>query len=186
MKPSSIAGALVAALLTTPASAADWRMVPDRSHLEFVARYSGNELPGEFRVFDVALRFDAAAPADGRLSVTVDVASADMGDDDLNEAVVGPVWFDAGNFASARFDSEDIVAREPDGFAARGELVLKGARLPVTVPFTWRLDGETAAMRGMVILRRLDFGIGTGSWESTDEVANEVCVRFDVVLVGAD
>ncbi len=157
-------------------------MDTESSRLEFVASYTGSDMPGTFRQFDVALRFDPADPAAGRLSVSVDVTSADMGDADMNEAVTGEIWFDVARFATARFDSTEIARRESGGFEAAGTLELKGVSRPVSVPFTWQQDGARGSMRGELVLQRLDFGIGSGSWTATDEVAGEVRVRFDVAF----
>lgn len=168
--------------LGATATAAEWAMDPAQSRLEFIASYTGSDLPGAFREFDVELGFEPADPADARLVVTVNVASADMGDADMNEAVAGEIWLAAALFGTARFASEDIVRLETGEYAATGTLELKGVTVPVTVPFAWREDGDRSSMSGELVLQRLDFGIGTGTWTATDEVAGEVLVRFDVAF----
>ncbi len=96
--------------------------------------------------------------------------------------MAGEIWFDAARFATASFDSDAIVRGEAGDYEAAGTLALKGVTVPVTVPFTWLQDGARGSMRGELVLQRLDFGIGTGTWSATDEVAGEVRVRFDVAF----
>jgi len=183
MQPLVLVTSLVAAVA---AGAGDWTLDPGESRLEFVASYTGSDLPGSFERFAIDMDFDPLQPEAGRLVVTVDVASADMGDEDMNEAVTGVAWLDVAGFATATFTSDDVSMLESGEYTASGELELRGLRCPVTVPFTWRDDGERGSMRGEVSLQRLDFGVGTGTWAATDEVAADVRVRFDVALDKGD
>lgn len=171
---------LVLLLMPFATHAGEWVTDSENSRLEFVASYTGVEMPGSFDRFAVVLRFDPRMPGDGSLVVTVDVASVDMGGDDMNQAVTGDAWFDVGAFASASFSSEDISMVGEGRYAAAGTLELKGVRKAVTVPFVWKDEAGRASMQGELILQRLDFNIGTGTWSATDEVAGDVRVRFDV------
>jgi polyisoprenoid-binding protein YceI len=166
--------------------AADWTLDDANSRLEFVADYTGSEISGQFRRFDVEFDFDADVPAAGRLAVSVDMLSADMGDDDMTGAVTGTAWLDAQAFSTATFKSDSIEPRADGEFAASGTLDLKGIVKEVMVPFAWAADDDRATMRGTVVLQRLDFGVGTGTWTATDEVADDVRVVFDLVLHAGD
>ena len=158
--------------------AGDWVMDRSASRIEFVADYVGADVPGSFDTFDVKLSFDPLRPSEGRLAVSVDVASVDMSDADLTATVMDKPWFDAATFAVARFTSDAIVALDAGGFAAQGTLELKGAARDVTVPFDWQRSGDAATMRGEVALSRLDFGIGV----AVEEVGADVRVVFDITL----
>jgi hypothetical protein len=57
---------------------------------------------------------------------------------------------------------------------------MRGARLPVTLLFDLRIEGDTAWMSGRAKLQRLDFGIGKisdaeGAWVSL-EIPLEITV----------
>jgi len=177
---------LLALLVSGAAGAGEWVSDAADSRLEFVASYTGSDLPGSFSRFVVDMTFDPQQPEAGRLVVTVDITSADMGGDDMNQAVTGAAWLDVAEFASATFTSDAISMPESGAYLAAGTLELKGVRRAVSVPFTWREEGEHASMRGELSLQRLDFGIGTGTWAATDEVAADVRVGFDIVLRRAD
>jgi len=88
----------------------DWVMDRSTSRIEFVADYVGADVPGRFDTFDVTLSFDPLRPSEGRLEVSVDVSSADLGDADLTATVMDKPWFDAATFAVAGFKSDAIVA----------------------------------------------------------------------------
>ena len=162
--------------------AAEWRMEPAASRLEFTATYQGEPAPGQFKQFDTKLRLDPARPDKSELVVTVTLTSFDMGSAELNDAVRGPEWFDLAKFVRAEFRSTDIEAAGTGRYVARGTLSLKGTKRPIDVPFQWRADGKDATMTGEIMLDRTAFGIGTGEWATGDPIAVSVRVNFNVKL----
>jgi len=177
-------GLLAAALLflALPAQAADWKMEPAASRLEFVATFEKNAAPGVFRDFDTRLQFDADKPADGRLDVTIVVKSADMMSADINTAIAGAEWFDFARFPRAEFRSTEIRRTAAGRYVARGVLNLKGVQQAVEVPFTWAESGGTAKMDGEFVVKRGAFSIGTGEWTATSVIGADVTIRFSVRL----
>jgi polyisoprenoid-binding protein YceI len=180
----------LAVLLTSAslqyARAADWRMDPAGSRLEFAATFEKTPAPGVFKEFDVRVSFDPEKPAASRLEVTIKVASADMSSADINKAIAGIEWFDFARHQQAAFQATDIrrlQANPPSSrYVARGTLALKGVQQPVEVPFTWSAAGEGAAMEGEFTVKRGSFGIGTGEWLATDVIGPDVTVKFRVRL----
>ena len=81
-------------LLVGPAVAADWKMDPVGSKLEFIATFEKTPAPGVFKEFDARLRFDPAKPAGSSLDVTIKITSADMNIADVNKEIRGKDWFD--------------------------------------------------------------------------------------------
>jgi polyisoprenoid-binding protein YceI len=177
-----IATLLGACLLAHPALAADWKLDPAGSKLEFIASFEKAPAPGVFKEFDVRLRFDPAKPAGGTLDVLVKITSADMGVADVNKEIRGKDWFDYAGFPQAEFHSKDLRQAGGNRYAARGILSLKGAKQPVEVPFAWTASGDGATMEGEFAVKRGDFGIGLGEWKATDTIGAEVKVRFRVLL----
>ena len=168
-------------LLTGSAFAADWKMDPAGSKLEFVATFEKTPAPGEFKEFDARLRFDPDKPAGGSLDVTIKITSADMNIPDVNKEIRGKDWFDYAGFPQAEFHSTDL-RRDGKRYVARGTLTLKGVKQPVEVPFTWTAAGGGAAMEGEFTLKRGAFGIGLGEWKATDTIGPDVKVKFKVKL----
>ncbi|PZQ40124.1 MAG: cytochrome B, partial [Phenylobacterium zucineum] len=65
-------------------------------------------------------------------------------------------------------------------FVADGTLDLRGVKKPLSLPFTLKIDGDTATARGVTTLDRTTFGVGQGEWASTDEIAAKVKVSFNL------
>jgi polyisoprenoid-binding protein YceI len=169
-------------LLTGPAFAADWKMDPAGSKLEFIASFEKAPAPGVFKEFDARLRFDPDKPAGGSLDVTIKVTSADMSIPDVNKEIRGKDWFDYAGFPQAEFHSSDLRRTEGNRYLARGTLLLKGVKQSVEVPFTWTASADGAVMEGELTVKRGAFGIGLGEWKATDTIGADVKVKFKVKL----
>lgn len=182
-KKSALLGALLAASLAFHAAqAAEWKMEPADSRLEFIATFEKTPAPGVFRRFDVQLAMEPAKPEAGQLDVSVDVASADMSSADINKAIAGNEWFDFARFGRAEFHASEIRRTQPNAFVARGTLRLKGVQQAVEVPFSWNESGNAATMEGTFVVKRGSFGIGTGEWAATSVIGADVTVAFKVRL----
>jgi polyisoprenoid-binding protein YceI len=180
-KLACLFGLLLAGALQ-PAQAADWRMDPAGSKLEFIATFEKTAAPGVFKEFDARLRFDPDQPAGSSLEVTVKVTSADMNIADVNKEIRGKEWFDYAGFPQAEFRSTDLRRTEGNHYVAHGTLSLKGVKQPVEVPFTWTGSADGATMEGELTVKRGAFGIGTGEWAASNVIGADVKVKFRVKL----
>jgi polyisoprenoid-binding protein YceI len=166
--------------------AADWKMDPAGSRLEFAATFEKTPAPGIFKEFDVRLRLDPEKPASNRMDVTIRVASADMSSADINKEIAGAEWFDFARHPQAEFHATDIRRLQSNPassrYVARGTLTLKGVPQVVEVPFIWSAAGEGATIEGKFTVKRGPFGIGTGDWVATDVIGPDVTEKFRVRL----
>ncbi len=181
MKRILLCALLSASTAALPALAADWKMDPSGSRLEFVATFEKNAAPGVFTEFDTHLSFDPDKPVGGKLDVSVKVTSADMNIADVNKEIRNKDWFDYAGFPQAEFHSTDL-RREGKGYVAHGTLTLKGVKQGVVVPFTWAPSADGAMMEGELVLKRGVFGIGLGEWKATDTIGADVKVKFKIKL----
>ena len=173
----------LAFLISTQALAADWKLDPAPSRLEYVATFEKTAAPGVFKEFDARLaRFEPDKPEGAKIDVTVKITSADMKNGDVNRAIRGPEWFDFAKFPQAEFHAEDIRRVAAGRYLARGVLSLKGAKKELEVPFTWQESGNAATMEGELNVERLQFGIGTGEWANGSTIGLGVRVKFNVRL----
>ena len=173
-------------LVSCQASAEQWRNDRTASKLYFAPSYEGLPIKGEFSQFEVSVSSSDDLQPES-LSVRVQIASADLGSSDLNQAIQMVDWFDSQKFAEASFVSEQIVATGADQqFVAQGRLSLKAATKTIEVPFSWQPTVKGGiSMQGELTLDRSDFAIGSGEWSSGDQIGLAVKVWFDLSLVAA-
>lgn len=155
-----------------------------QSEISFVSRQMGVPVAGNFRSFDAQVSFDPASPQKGRFLITVDMASVQLPTDDAMKEVVRPVWFDVAHFARATFQSSAIRALERGRYEVAGRLSIKGHAQDVLVPVSLEQSGALTVASGSFLVRRLAFAIGEGEWADTSMVADEVQIRFRLVLTG--
>jgi polyisoprenoid-binding protein YceI len=177
-----LAAAASVVLAPAVARAADpaYTAVVTQSSLTYAFTQAGAENQGRFKSFTVS--FD---PAANRLDVVVDMRSYDTGDQQRNDTLGGKDFFDVAQYPQSRF-SASRIAKTATGYEATGSLTLRGVTRNVTIPFTWRtaaMQGHSVGyLSGQMTLKRLDFSVGQGQWQSTDWVDNDVTVRFSLTL----
>lgn len=171
-------GVLHAASPVTPVArlapvATGWE-VTDGS-IDITITQFGAPVTGRFENWSAAIRF-AQRPTDDpapRGDVRVEVAIGSLSLGSVTTQAMSSDFFDTAQFPVALFEAE-IVATGT-AYEAVGTLTIKGAAIPLTLPFTLDLEGETARMEGRVTLDRRDFGIGLAMTDP-GQLAPEVTV----------
>jgi polyisoprenoid-binding protein YceI len=162
------------------AHAADWTVDPARSHLGFRATQQGAPFEGEFRKFDAKIAFDPANLAASKVRVEIDVTSVTTRSPDRDNELPKSDWFDTSKFPKAVFETTRIESRGDNKYAAVATLTIRDQTLPLVLPFTLDVTGDTAHMVGSVPIDRTNFGIGQGAWAGTDMVGKQVTVLVDL------
>jgi polyisoprenoid-binding protein YceI len=180
MKQTLFALALLG-LASTALAAEYTRVLPEQSRLSFVSRQMGVPVDGQFGKFSMQLAFDPARPAAARAVLAIDLASVDAGSREANDEVVGPNWFDAKRFPTARFESSGLKSLGGNRYELRGRMSLKGRAADLVLPITFTPAGRTGVLEGGFVLKRLEWGIGQGPWGDPGTVADEVQIKFRFV-----
>ncbi len=171
------AGAQDSAKQAEKAAASAWQVAPG-GRLNFFAKWGETPINGRFGKWSATIRFGPDDLKNSRIRVTVNLASADTNDGQRDEALKGAEFFNVGANADAVFTSTDISSRGGNRYRARGNLSLRGVSRPVTLDFTLDIKGDEARVSGGTTLNRLQFGVGQGQWNSTDQIAANVAVQF--------
>jgi polyisoprenoid-binding protein YceI len=177
-----LAAGLLAVTAALPASAQ--RLVPAQSEVAFTSRQMGVPVDGTFRRFDAQVSFDPKRPEAGRVAITVDTGSASFGAPETDAEMPKAAWFDVAKFPQARFESSAIKGLGAGRCEVAGKLTIKGQARDIVVPVTLAAAGPNTLASGSFALKRLDFKIGEGEWSDISLVANDVQVRFKLVLAG--
>jgi polyisoprenoid-binding protein YceI len=186
------AAALTGALLIAPAGAADapgvahYALDPAKSSLEFTFTQAGAPNKGRFKSFQVSMDFDSGSREASHLEVTVEIKSLDTGDQERDDTLRGAELFSVSKFPQAHFAAAQI-SRTAAGYEAVGKLTIRGVTRDARVPFSFRTATENGAqvgyLSGKTSVRRLDYSVGQGDWQATDQLANDVGVSFTLRLI---
>ncbi|MGF7191144.1 polyisoprenoid-binding protein YceI [Robbsia andropogonis] len=137
---------------------------------------------GKFKKFSGDVTFDPANPSAGSAKVTIDIGSYDIGSDEYNNTLKSAEWFDSGKFPQATFVSTSIASAGPGKLTVKGKLTIKGKTQDVSVPLSYQVAGATQTFDGVTSIKRLAYGIGANEWKDTSVVADEVDIKFHLVV----
>jgi polyisoprenoid-binding protein YceI len=176
--------ALVSLALTAPAQASQWKVEYAKSDLVFITKQMNVPVDGMFRHFQVALQFDPARPETSRAQIEIDMNSITTGIEDADEEAKTATWLDVATYPTASFVSTSVNHVEADRYTATGALTIKGTTKTATLPFAIKpLPGGALQLAGEYTMKRLDFNIGGGVWGDTSIVADEVKLRYKLLLL---
>ncbi|MFC3614841.1 cytochrome b/b6 domain-containing protein [Lutimaribacter marinistellae] len=137
----------------------------------------GSPVDGSFADWTAAITF--AEPAEpgpaGNVNVTVSIPSLTLGS--VTQQALGADFFAAEEYPTARFEAE--IVKTEAGYEARGPLTIRDQSVPITLPFSLDIAGDTARMTGSVTVNRLDFNVGQNM---ADESSVAFAVDIDVAL----
>lgn len=163
---------------------AQQQLVPAQSEVQFTARQMGVPLDGHFKKFSAQVAFDPAKLATSKISLTVDTGSATLGSRETDAELPKPAWFNVAKFPQAQFESTAIKALGGGKFEVAGKLTIKGVAQNVVVPVTLTQRGLNTTATGTLPIKRLAFKIGENEWADTSMVADDVTVKFKLLLTG--
>ncbi|MCC7006191.1 MAG: YceI family protein, partial [Ottowia sp.] len=160
--------ALLAFVLCTAHSAVGaveyTQFIPEKSHITFASQQMGVNVDGQFKKLSAHIVFNPQQLKRTQAEIIVDIASIDTGSPPANEEVLGKNWFDVQRFPTARFHALEVKLTNKNTYEAHGKLSIKNKTIDFVAPVTLQEAAGQAQLDGHFIIRRLDFGLGTGSW----------------------
>lgn len=148
----------------------------NQGQLSITITQFGTQVTGNFGEWTSAIRFDEnAADILGDVETTIAIGSLSLGT--VTNDALGTDFFHAEAFPTATFKAD--IMRQDDAYVADGTLTIKDITLPLSLPFTLALDGDTATMEGQLQMDRRDFQIGQSM---SDESNLAFTVIVDIAL----
>lgn len=174
------------ALMNGVASAVEFNQVQaNESTVTFAYQQMGVNMDGKFGKFTAQAAFDPAQSGKAQARIEIDLASIDTGVDEANDEVKSKLWFNTQSFSTASFVSTGVSALGGNRYQAAGKLTIKGKTLEVVAPFTFQANGTRGIFDGVFTIQRLDYNIGEGAWADVSAVANEIRIKFHLVVTAA-
>ncbi|WP_028456151.1 YceI family protein [Chitinilyticum litopenaei] len=155
-----------------------------KSRIEFTFKQMGGSVDGYFKSFGGSVNFDPAKPEKARAELTIDPNTIDVGGPDGNAEAKKKPWFNVAAFPKATFSATGVKALGGGKFEVKGKLTIKGVSRDVTGQLTATQLGDTLELKGTVPVKRLAFQLGDGVWADTETVADEVLVKYKLLVKG--
>ncbi|NNU17672.1 YceI family protein [Parvularcula sp. ZS-1/3] len=164
-----------------------WEIDREASTIRFRATQNNKEFIGTFGAWNAGILMNPESPAEeGEIEAIIDLASADAGTNDRNNALPEEGWFNTALHPTAIYRSNDITDTGEGSYNAEGTLTIKGITRDVSMPFALEIaeDGRAIA-DGSVLLDRSEFGVGSGEFADGKWVGLEVEVLLHIEAVPA-
>jgi cytochrome b561/polyisoprenoid-binding protein YceI len=160
--------------------ASDWTITDGT--LAITITQFGNPVEGSFANWTSSISFDPEVLQGeaGRVTTTVSIGSLTLGS--VTQQAMGPDFFDVSTYPTATYEA--VIVTVPDGYEARGTLMIKDQSVPVNLPLALVVEGDTAVLETSVELHRLDFGIGRNMPDESS-LAFAVDVEIDLTATRA-
>lgn len=125
--------------------------------LGFTIRQMGSPVQGSLPDWTAAINFDEETGT-GDVTVTINLASVTVGT--VSDQARGPAFFDVAAHPIATYAAR--IRPDGDDFIAEGDLTLKGASAPLSLPFQMTVTDGVARMTGTALMDRRTWSIGQG------------------------
>ncbi|MDO8909414.1 MAG: YceI family protein [Pseudohongiella sp.] len=174
----------LAALIGLSAQAATWTLAPSESRVIF--HYSYEDVPGqgEFRNVDATFDIDTANPGACNINVSIPIADIHVDSSEVKEYLLDEDMFNAEQYPMAAFQASQCRLQSVNSFVADGQLTIRDKTHPISFPFTIDMEMHNGRPRfhltSEVTVNRLDFDVGTGWWDDTVALPNEIRIEVDV------
>ena len=160
-----------------------WNIDYQNSHIKFSGDQAGAPFEGSWQGWQAEIKFDAERLQDSFFDVTIEVASVFSDDQERDQTIVDPDFFDLASHAQVRFTAEEFVLNQDGRYETQGQLTMKGLTKAAKFVFTIKeLDGQQVLI-GESKLDRLAWNIGMGDWTDTTWVGQEVGVNVRVTKI---
>ncbi|BBE00096.1 polyisoprenoid-binding protein [Sphingobium amiense] len=172
---SSAANASEAASETPVGPPPAWTVQPG-GRIGFSVGNGDETISGSFSKWTAKIVMDPDHPESADIAVTIDMASASVGDAYKDGMLPGDEFFAAAAHPSATFTAKGAQATGPGRYKASGTLSLKGVTKPQTIRFTLSGSDAVRKVTGSATVARAAFGVGNG--DSSTSLAPQVAVTF--------
>ena len=120
--------------LTTTATAQTWTVDPAHTSADFSIQHMAiSHVTGSFSQVTGQLRFDKEGRHPESVDITIDVASIDTGEDQRDEHLKGPDFFDVKKYPTITYTSKNISPQGEGRYKVVGTLNMHGVNKTVTL-----------------------------------------------------
>jgi polyisoprenoid-binding protein YceI len=165
-----------------------WNVDAPHTEINFSVKHFFTPVTGTFRDFEIEFMFDAEAPENSSVKVSIDVASIDTKNERRDNHLRSGDFFDAERFPRMTFESTSVRKEGSNQLVATGDLTIKETtrevELAIEILGVRDLPPEMQEMMGGITrvagfeasstIDRRAFEVGVANWAQTVIVGGEV------------
>ncbi len=161
----------------------EWVIEPEGRLVGLEYVQYGKTISGSFESWGGRIIFDPDDLANASVRIEIDAASLDTGSEERNDKSRGGDWFAVERFPKIIFEGQSFKKIDANRYEVDGRLSVRDVTLPLRFPFTLNISQkesgvQKADMSAELSLKRLDFGVGQGAWQTTEAIGNDVKIQI--------
>jgi cytochrome b561/polyisoprenoid-binding protein YceI len=168
--------------VAAPAPPPSWTIQPGGT-LAFSVTNGADRISGRFAKWSGDIVFDPDRPESAKISLTIDLRSASVGDATQDQMLAGADFLDTATHPRAVYRVTSVRRIAANRYKAQGTLSLKGMQRPQDIVFSLSGSGFSRHVEGSAVVNRAGFGIGAG--EAAEALAPSVQLTFSFDAKGA-
>jgi polyisoprenoid-binding protein YceI len=185
---------VVASLQDLPAAARSWELDMAHSNFYFTVDHIFSKIRGHFNDYSGEIVFDPADLAASRFFFEIKTASVDTNIAKRDKHLQSADFFDAANYPTMTFVSEQITDLGDNHFEVAGKFTVKGVEYDLVLPLT--LVGvkdhptakgkKVAGFNGTVTIDRLVHQVGSGKFYEMGVVGKDVEILVSLEVLSGE
>jgi len=195
MKKLIMATALTIIVSAAPAQPTQWTIDDTYAKIGFtISRFGISETEGRFTKFSGKVSTDRPDFINGKIDFTIDVNSVDTDNEQRDNHLRSPDFFDAAKYPQIVFKSKSLQQRSGNQYQLKGDLTMHGITREVTLDAVYRgtvpqdpFGNTKAGFKISGVIDRTQWGLNwTGKLASGDLlVGNDVNIMCNIELTKA-
>jgi polyisoprenoid-binding protein YceI len=155
-----------------------WTIQPGGT-LGFSVGNGSDSIGAKFAKWGGTINFDPDNPGAAAIHISVDLASATIGDSFQDQLLQGDEFFNTPASPTATYESSSVTANPAGGYVAHGTLNLRGMAMPQDLNYTLTGAGAQRHVVGHASVDRTAWGVGNGQHGDNLDKAVKVDFAFD-------
>ena len=162
-----------------------WVIDKDISKITFeVPVLFASDVKGEFKNIDGFVEIDLENKKNNKALVSADIQSIEINYSKYRDLLLSPIFFDLSNFPLALLDTKKFSYENQDELTLDIELTIKGiSKMTETKITIKKLTIDIVQILGSLEFSRNDFNIGTGNWENTTILKDNIKIDANIFLI---
>lgn len=148
-----------------------------QSSISFQIKNLGFMTHGTFNGLQADIKFDPSKPGASSIDATVDVNTINTDNDMRDSHLKEDTYFDVAKYPKITIKSVSLKHKSGDKYNGQFSLTIKDKTQTVDLPFTYIESGNASEFKGVLKIKRTDFGIGTSSMVMADDVEIDIDVK---------
>jgi polyisoprenoid-binding protein YceI len=148
-----------------------------QSNIAFGIKNMGFMTHGTFSGLQADINFDPAKPEAGSINATIDANTINTGNDMRDNHLKEDSYFDVAKYGKISLKSISLKHKSGDSYDGQFSLTIKDKTRTVDMPFTYVETGNTGEFKGVLKIKREDYGVGGGSMVMSNDVEVDIDVK---------